>query len=677
MSANINDRAPLPIGYHLHEYRIESIFGEDHFGIAYLALEIKSNYKVLIKEYFPCEIARRMSDQRIEPSSDEERENYHIGLKKFLTDNHILAQLNHRNLIRVLELFESHNTGYSVMKYEPGQTLADLLEKKGMLTHSAVMKLLPQLLSALTVAHKNGLLHLNINPANIYLREKDQTPILFNFGSSSSDYALLLKCRSLMENSSYTPFEQYEKENIPEYCTDIYSLGAVLYHAISGKPPIDALKRKGLLLLGDPDPLVPITTMRTDKHYSKNLLEGIDWALAINQKERPQTLVQWGTFLLSQSPQRIFLLRQSLQRIMIVIVIIIALIAAGLGLKYLFTAKKPAKDGNNIENQLETQELKKKKILLSLLKQAPHQTATVVQAITLPVQQILSLEGHKAGICVEACLAFSPDGQLLASASWDHTIKIWDVNTGKLLRTLQGHQDLVLSIAFSPNGLLLASGSADKTIKLWDVNTGESLQTLKEGTWISSLAFSPDGQKLAAEGDDYSIKLLKLSSGSLLQTFIGHENVINSVKFSPDGLFLAAGSADGNIKLWAVNSGHLLQTFRGHEILSIAFSPDGLLLASGDTASQIKLWNVKTGKLEKTLKGHKNWVLSVTFSPDGHLLASGSHDHTIKLWNIHNGKLLETLTGHKNDVNSIAFNPDGSIFASGSRDKTIKLWHHL
>ncbi len=653
MSANINDRASLPLGYHLHEYRIESILGEGHLGVTYLALDIKSNNKVMIVEYFPCVLAIRRSDQRVEPSSDEEIENYKVGLKEFIKDNHILAQLKHRNIARVLEFFESQNTSYSVMKYEPGQTLAELLEKVGMLTLAALMKILPPLLSALTVTHKSGLLHLNISPANIYLREKDQSPFLFNFG--------------------------YEKANTQEFCTDIYALGAVLYHAISGKPPIDSLKRNQAILQGEPDPLVPLAAMTNDKHYSKNLLEGVDWALAIDQKERPQTVVQWATFILSDSSQQGGLLRQSVQRIMMVFVIIFAVIATGFSLKYFFSAKKPVMDGNNIENieNIENKELNNKKVLLSLLKQSPHPTQ-LVQSVILPMREILSLQGHEAGICVEACLAFSPDGRLLASGSWDHTIKVWDVDTGKLLQTLQGHQDLVLSIAFSPNGLLLASGSADKTIKLWNINTGEPLQTLKEeGSWISSLAFSPDGQMLAAEGEHYSIKLWDLSSGLLLETLMGHDNVINSVKFSPDGLLIASGSADGSIKLWEVNSGHLLQTFIGYEILSIAFSPNGLLLASGDAASQIKLWDIKSGKLKQTLKGHKNWVLSVIFSPDGHMLASGSHDHTIKLWNIPDGKLLETLTGHENDVNSIAFNPDGSLFASGSRDKTIKLWHHL
>ena len=651
---------PLPVGYHLHEYHIERILGEGDLGITYLALDQKSNNKVVIKEYFPSELAIRLSDQRVEPSSDEKIENYQLGLKEFIKNNQLLAQLKHRNIARVFELFESHNTSYSVMKYEQGQTLAELLEKEGMLTYAILMKILPPLLSALTIAHKNGLLHLDINPSHIYLREKNLRPLLFNFSN------------------------RVKISSTQEFSTDIYALGAVLYHAISGKPPIDFLQRKQAISQGEPDPLAPLATMTTEKHYSKNLLEGIDWALAVNEQQRPQLVVQWSTFLLSDSPQQAFLLRQSVQRKIMVIVIILALIATGFGIKYLFSAKKP----ETIANQELNNNNNNNKIFLSLLKQpTPSYPAQVIHPVALPMREIFSLQGHEAGICVEACLAFSPDGQRLASGSWDHTIKMWNVDSGLLLQTLQGHKDLVLSIAFSPNGLLLASSSADSTIKLWDATTGELLKTLEEdslntGSWISSLAFSPDGQLLAAEGDDNSIKLLNLSNGLLLQTFLGHENVINSVQFSPDGLFIASASADGSIKLWEVNSGHLLQTFIGEsdkkEILSIAFSPDGLLLASGDAASQIKLWNIKSGKLEKTLTGHKNWVLSVIFSPDGRLLASGSHDYTIKLWDIQNiqdSKLLETLTGHENDVNSIAFSPDGSIFASGSRDKTIKLWH--
>ncbi len=645
---------PLPVGYHLHEYHIESILGEGDLGITYLALDQKSNNKVVIKEYFPSELAIRLSDQRVEPS--EKIENYQLGLQEFIKNNQLLAKLKHRNIALVFELFESHNTSYSVMKYEQGQTLAELLEKEGMLTYTTFMKLLPPLLSALKIAHKNCFLHLDISPAHIYLRKKNLSPLLFNFNNG-------IKISSTQKFSN-----------------DIYALGAVLYHAISGKPPMDLLQRQQAISQGQPDPLAPIATVAIDKHYSNNLLEGIDWALAVNEQQRPQ-LVEWSTFLLSDSPQQSFLLRQSVQQKIMVIVIIMTLIATGFGLKYLFSAKKP----ESLENQELNNNYNNNKVLLSLLKQpTPTYPTQIIHSVALPMREIFSLQGHEAGICVDACLAFSPDGRRLASGSWDHTIKIWNVHSGLLLQTLQGHKDLVLSIAFSPNGLLLASSSADSTIKLWDVNTGELLQTLTEkglntGAWISSLAFSPDGQKLAAEGNDNSIKLLNLSNGSLLRTFLGHENVINSLQFSPDGLFIASASADGSIKLWEVNSGHLLQTFTAEsdktEILSIAFSPDGLFLASGDTASQIKLWNIKSGKLEKTLTGHKNWVLSVIFSHDGRLLASGSHDYTIKLWDIQTGKLLETLIGHKNDVNSIAFSPDDSILASGSRDKTIKLWH--
>ncbi|MDM3846362.1 MAG: hypothetical protein PT116_15270 [Aphanizomenon gracile PMC638.10] len=244
-----------------------------------------------------------------------------------------------------------------------------------------------------------------------------------------------------------------------------------------------------------------------------------------------------------------------------------------------------------------------------------------------------------------------------------------------LQKTLNGHSDLVRSVAYSPDGQTLASGSGDKTIKLWDVKTGNLLQTLTgHSDLVLSVAYSPDGQTLASEGDD--IKLWNVKTGKLLQTLEGHSSSVWSVAYSPDGQTLASGSKDNTIKLWNVKTGNLLQTLKGHShwVNSVAYSPDSQTLASGSLDKTIKLWNVKTGELLQTLEGHSNWVISVAYSPDGQTLASGSKDNTIKLWNVKTGNLLQTLTGHSDLVLSVAYSPDGQTLASGSLDKTIKIW---
>ncbi|AFZ28069.1 hypothetical protein Cylst_6098 [Cylindrospermum stagnale PCC 7417] len=291
-----------------------------------------------------------------------------------------------------------------------------------------------------------------------------------------------------------------------------------------------------------------------------------------------------------------------------------------------------------------------------------------------PSRLLQTIAGHSDSVY---SVAFSPDGQTLASGGGDETIKLWNVTTGQLLQTLSGHSESVRSVAFSPDGQTLASGSRDNTIKLWNVTTGKPLQTLSgHSIWVSSVAFSPDGQTLASGGGDETIKLWNVTTGKLLQTFSGHSDLVESVVYSPDGQTLASGSRDKTIKLWNVTTGKLLQTLSGHsrKVNCVAFSPDGQTLASVSDDNTIKLWNVITGKLLQTLPGHYYWVNCVAFSPNGKTLASGSREETIKLWNVTTGKLLQTLPGHSLGVNAVAFSPDGQILASGCGDKNIKIW---
>jgi WD40 repeat protein len=297
---------------------------------------------------------------------------------------------------------------------------------------------------------------------------------------------------------------------------------------------------------------------------------------------------------------------------------------------------------------------------------------------------VSTLSGHTNWV---RSVAFSPNGQFLASGSWDTTIKLWDVAGGREVRTLTGHTDWVNSVAFSPNGQFLASGSWDTTIKLWEVASGREVRTLTGHTdWVNSVAFNPDGQFLASGSDDKTIKLWEVASGREVRTLTGHTDWVNSVAFSPDGRLLASGSCgkfdshgnciQGEVKLWEVTSGREVRTLTGHTdwVNSVAFSPNGQFLASGSDDKTIKLWDVATGSLVRTLAGHSSIVTSVAFSPNGQFLASGSWDTTIKLWKVTNGMEVRTLTGHTGWVLSVAFSPDGQLLASGSGDKTIKLW---
>jgi len=301
-----------------------------------------------------------------------------------------------------------------------------------------------------------------------------------------------------------------------------------------------------------------------------------------------------------------------------------------------------------------------------------------------------TLTGHSGTLSSVNALAISPDGYTLASASDDKNIKLWDLNTKKVLASLSGHSQAVKSVTFSPDGKILATASDDKTIKLWQVETLEEICTLLgHSHTVKSVAFSPDGQILASGSWDKTIKLWDVNTGTEICTITGHQLQVNSVAFSPQGQLLASASYDRTIRLWQLRAFvrfeekfenrpcySLLGTLSGHAwaVLTVAFSPDGKILATGSDDNTIKLWEVNTGQLICTLVGHSWSVVAVAFTADGETLLSASCDKTVKLWRVSTAEEIVTLSGHIDSVSAVAVSKVTQLIASGSRDKTIKLW---
>lgn len=273
-------------------------------------------------------------------------------------------------------------------------------------------------------------------------------------------------------------------------------------------------------------------------------------------------------------------------------------------------------------------------------------------------------------------VSFSPDGRLLASSNGNNTI-IWDVETKKDICTLRGHSGSVWSISFSPDGKLLATGSEDNTIKLWNIKKKMEVSTLK-GYFrcVCTLSFSSDGRFLASGSWDKTINLWDVIMKKSVSTLIGHSESVWSVSFSPDGRLLASGSEDDLILLWDVEMKKLVYTMKGDSggVPSVSFRPDGRFLATGGWNGIIKLWDLETKKLFCILKEHSGSVWSISFSPNGRLLASGSWDATVRQWDVKEKKTFYSLRTHLASISSVSFSPDGRRLASGSKDTTIRLW---
>ncbi|MDM8522213.1 hypothetical protein QUF80_02480 [Desulfococcaceae bacterium HSG8] len=280
-------------------------------------------------------------------------------------------------------------------------------------------------------------------------------------------------------------------------------------------------------------------------------------------------------------------------------------------------------------------------------------------------------------------VAMSSDGKYIISGSFDKTVRLWDLSTGKEIRTFTGHQDSVNSVSLSEYGRTLVSGSDDNTVRLWNLSTGKELRTFTgHQDSVRSVSLSEDGTTLISGSNDKTVRLWDVSTGKEIRTFTGHQNFVNSVSLSEDGTTLISGSGDKTVRLWDVSTGKEIRTFTGHQmaVSSVSLSEDSTTLVSGSDDNTVRLWDASTGKKIRTFTGHQDSVNSVSLSEDGTTLVSGwgdplfGTDNTVRLWDVSTGKKIRTFTGHQGSVNSVNLSEDGTTLVSGSSDNTVRLW---
>jgi eukaryotic-like serine/threonine-protein kinase len=654
-------------------YRILHKIGDGGFGYVYKAMD----------EVFGCSVAIK--------ETKEEVANRGQLRKAFEREAKLLRNLKHDSLPRVTDYFFQDQAQFLVMDFIEGEDLAARLRKRLQQHQSpfTCQELLPwadKILAALEYLHSRPepIIHRDIKPANIKLTD-DGGIYLLDFGLAKGVFGQM---STIIEGQpasivpgftrEYAPLEQLQDTGT-EPQSDIYAFGATLYHLLTGQLPISASLRDEALQRGEGDPLRPVHKLNSTV------------SPAVSQVISESLAVRWWDRTSSAKEMRVALSRACENPVA--------------------ARPHPATQSDSKSVTPDSEEEISTLPLLSLHERTAPDNIEKPVPVEIPARQH---RFHRSWLIAGLSLVFLASLVVVLRFAFPHWFNPAVQNKSeaqaappskslkppvaatptdlKLTQTLEGHTDIVWSVAFSPRGDLAASASKDKTIILWDTATWNPKfphpLTGHEGE-VYSIAFSPDGETLASGSNDKTIKLWKTQTGELLRTFNGHTKPVLRLAFSPDGKFLASFSGDEKggdkeIRLWDVNSG-LSWTLKGQEnkghdnaVSAIAFSPDGSILASAGYDNKLLLWDLEGEGQSTVLQVYDQPLKALAFSADGRYLACGSDDKTIKLWlyqpQAQRWEPLAPLESHKDSITSIAFSPDNKTLVSASKDKTIRLW---
>jgi eukaryotic-like serine/threonine-protein kinase len=645
-----------------------------------------------------------------------------------------VAKLQHPNIVAIHEVGEADGQHYFSMDYVEGRNLADMLRQGPMVARQAALYL-RTIAEAVQHAHQHGIIHRDLKPSNVLIDGNNQ-PRITDFGlakrlpeksetgKQKAEIDLTLSGQ-VVGSPNYLPPEQAGgTHGAVGPASDVYSLGAILYHLLTGRPPFQAESLTTLIrqvLESDP------VALRLLNPSIPRDLETI--CLKCLEKEMPRRYAsaqgladELGRFLEDKPiqarpvrvPEKVWRWGWRNPRL------------AGLGAACVFLLLAVAIGSpiaayriNRERHRAEAEKLFARQnayaadmsLALQQVNSSSLGRAENLLATYLPQPGELDLRRWEWRLLWKLCrsdawftlsreradlatLAVSPNGQTLAVRELSGLVSLWNISTRKKTAVLPGGSYL-RSLAFSPRSDLLASGNwytADPSggarlepgVTLWDVARTKVLTHLRHPDRVCASVFSPDGTRLVTLGVDQGVRLWNvqnLPEASVITNFpclpISGWNR-GAVVFSPDGATLAIGETDGRIRLIDLATYQETTNFvAGVGILALAFSPDGRTLASGSgyIGRAIRLWDGSTGQPLGALEGHGAYVSSVAFHPrDSKILASAGGDQTVRLWDLSSRSPLAVLQGHVNEVRTVAFLPDGQALVSCDRNGDVCFW---
>jgi len=633
-------------------------------------------------------------------------------VQRFRTEAAAAASLQHPNIVAIHEVGFREGQHFFAMDYVAGRSLAQIT-RDGPLPARRAAGYVKTTAEAIQYAHERGILHRDLTPANVLIDENDQ-PRVTDFGLAKDLHKqmdLTLSGQVLGSPSYMSPEQAGAWRGKVGVRSDVYSLGAILYHLLTGRPPFaaDTVAKTLHQVQNDEPPSPRLLNPAVPRDLETICLKCLEKEPDRRYARAQELADELGRFLdrkpiLARPASRLEKVWRWCRRnpVIATLAAAAALISI-LGFAGVTWEGRQARKARDLaQGRLYAAQMK---LAVQAWESGSLEHARQLLAAHRPAFGHKDLRGFEwrllAYLCREESLytfpkdgrtgglqgmtdwavAFSPQGDTLAAAGDDGIIRLWDVATRRLVKNLVGHKDFVSCIAFSPDGRWFASGTGGlfsgnrpMELKLWDAKTWAFIGDLPGHSFrITSVAFSPDSQTLASASGDKSVRLWDVASRTLRAELQGHTEMVTCVVYSPDGSTLATASLDRTVRLWDAATARESSTLNGHAagIWSVAFSPDGKTLASASDDWTVRLWDVGTGRQTATLN-HPYFVEAVAFTPNGRILASGGM--AVTYWDVDTREEIGRLRGFAGAVQNVAFSPDGETLATGCEFTTAQLW---